>query len=233
MFSLVSSRYERASMIVTSNKPFSAWGEIFGDDMAATAMIDRLIHHAEILSLKGDSYRLRGKELSLSGARVEPRAGGGADEDRPGAETGIVVAGQGEDGHGYVLEDATLRGTPAQWAVAAIAAYRRHQADRIVGEVNKGGDMVGYTLATIDPRVPFASVWASRGKYTRAEPVSALYARRRCHHVGVFPSSRNNSRRGCPASARRTAWMRSCGPSPRSFSAGRPGALVRARYCAH
>ena len=62
MFSLVSARYERASMIVTSNKPFSGWGEIFGDDMAATAMIDRLIHHAEILSLKGDSYRLRGKE---------------------------------------------------------------------------------------------------------------------------------------------------------------------------
>jgi len=63
MFSLVSSRYERASMIVTSNKPFSSWGEIFGDDVVATAMIDRLVHHAEILSLKGDSYRLRGKEL--------------------------------------------------------------------------------------------------------------------------------------------------------------------------
>ena len=58
MFMLVSNRYERASMIVTSNKPFSAWGEIFGDDMAATAMIDRLIHHSEILCLKGDSYRL-------------------------------------------------------------------------------------------------------------------------------------------------------------------------------
>src|SRR5947208_4957798 len=63
MFSLVSNRYERPSMIVTSNKPFSKWGEIFGDDMAATAMIDRLIHHSEILSLKGDSYRLRGKDL--------------------------------------------------------------------------------------------------------------------------------------------------------------------------
>jgi hypothetical protein len=69
MFSLVSSRYERASMLVTSNKPFSAWGEIFGDDMAATAMIDRLIHHAEILSLKGDSYRLRGKDLDARPAR--------------------------------------------------------------------------------------------------------------------------------------------------------------------
>jgi DNA replication protein DnaC len=69
MFSLVSNRYERASMIVSSNKPFSAWGEILGDDMAATAMIDRLIHHAEILSLKGDSYRLRGKDLDARPAR--------------------------------------------------------------------------------------------------------------------------------------------------------------------
>ena len=63
MFSLVSARYERASMIVTANKPFSAWGEILGDDMAATAMIDRLIHHAEVISLKGDSYRLKDRDL--------------------------------------------------------------------------------------------------------------------------------------------------------------------------
>jgi len=63
MFSLVSARYERASLIVTSNKPFSAWGEIFGDEVVAAAMIDRLVHHAEILSLKGDSFRLRDKDL--------------------------------------------------------------------------------------------------------------------------------------------------------------------------
>ena len=63
MFMLVSRRYERASLIVTSNKPFSAWGEIFGDEVTAVAMIDRLVHHAEILSLKGDSYRLRDKDL--------------------------------------------------------------------------------------------------------------------------------------------------------------------------
>src|ERR687887_832678 len=69
MFSLVSSRYERASMIVTSNKPFSAWGEIFGDDMVAAAMIDRLVHHAEIVALKGDSYRLRDKDLAAPAAR--------------------------------------------------------------------------------------------------------------------------------------------------------------------
>jgi DNA replication protein DnaC len=69
MFSLVSARYERASMIVTSNKPFSAWGEIFGDEVTAAAMIDRLVHHAEILALKGDSYRLRDKDLGTPAAR--------------------------------------------------------------------------------------------------------------------------------------------------------------------
>ena len=77
MFMLVSRRYERASMIVTSNKPFSAWGEIFGDDMAATAMVDRLIHHAEILSLKGDCYRLKDRDLG-------PRPG------RQSVETGLT-----------------------------------------------------------------------------------------------------------------------------------------------
>lgn len=72
MFSLVSSRYERASMIVTSNKPFSAWGEIFGDDIVAAAMIDRLVHHAEILALKGDSYRLKDRDLARPPAARTP-----------------------------------------------------------------------------------------------------------------------------------------------------------------
>ena len=67
MFMLVSRRYERAAMIVTSNKPFSAWGEIFGDDVTAAAMIDRLVHHAEIVALKGDSYRLKDRNLAGPG----------------------------------------------------------------------------------------------------------------------------------------------------------------------
>ena len=66
MFMLVSCPYERTSLIVTSNKPFSAWGEIFGDEVTAVAMIDRLVHHAEILALKGDSYRLRDKDLGAT-----------------------------------------------------------------------------------------------------------------------------------------------------------------------
>jgi DNA replication protein DnaC len=62
-FQLVSARYERASLIVTSNKPFGRWGEVFGDDVVAAAMIDRLVHHATVIALKGDSYRLRGRDL--------------------------------------------------------------------------------------------------------------------------------------------------------------------------
>ena len=62
-FQLVSSRYERASLIVTSNKAFGRWGEVFGDDVVAAAMIDRLVHHADIVALKGDSYRLRNRDL--------------------------------------------------------------------------------------------------------------------------------------------------------------------------
>ena len=62
-FQLVSSRYERASLIVTSNKPFGRWGEVFGDEVAAAAMIDRLVRHADVIALKGDSYRLKNRDL--------------------------------------------------------------------------------------------------------------------------------------------------------------------------
>ncbi|MEZ5379666.1 MAG: IS21-like element helper ATPase IstB [Acidimicrobiales bacterium] len=66
-FQLVSARYERASVIVTSNKPFGRWGEVFGDPVVAAAMIDRLVHHAEIINLKGDSYRLKDRDLGRGG----------------------------------------------------------------------------------------------------------------------------------------------------------------------
>ena len=62
-FQLVSSRYERASLIVTSNKPFGRWGEVFGDDVVAAAMIDRLVHHPDVINLRGDSYRLKDRDL--------------------------------------------------------------------------------------------------------------------------------------------------------------------------
>lgn len=110
------------------------------------------------------------------------------------SETGIVVAGLGADGQGYVLDDLTVKASPAGWARQAIAGYNKFEADRIVGEVNNGGDMVENTIRTVrDERdrpigkdVPFKQVRASRGKQTRAEPVSALYEQGKVHHVGVF-----------------------------------------------
>lgn len=101
-------------------------------------------------------------------------------------ETGIIVAGIDSQGHGYVLEDASLRASPDGWATAAIDAYARWEADLIVAESNQGGDMVENTLRMVNTSVPVALVRATRGKYTRAEPVSTLYAQGRVHHVGVF-----------------------------------------------
>lgn len=73
-FQLVSSRYERASLIVTSNKPFGRWGEVFGDDVVAAAMIDRLVHHAEVVALKGDSYRIKDRDLGrVPGSSTEEK----------------------------------------------------------------------------------------------------------------------------------------------------------------
>jgi phage terminase large subunit-like protein len=102
-------------------------------------------------------------------------------------ETGIIVAGRDDRGHGWVLEDLSGRYEPAGWARAAINAYYRHNADRIVAEVNQGGDLVENTLRTIDPNVSFTAVHASRGKYVRAEPVASLYEQGRVHHCGAFP----------------------------------------------
>ena len=100
---------------------------------------------------------------------------------------GIVVAGLGEDNRGYVLADRTLQGREAAaWARAAITAWRDFNADRIVAEVNQGGDLVVAVIRQIDNSVPLTKVRATRGKYVRAEPIAALYAEGRVVHVGHF-----------------------------------------------
>jgi phage terminase large subunit-like protein len=101
-------------------------------------------------------------------------------------ETGIIVAGLGEDGHGYILEDLSGRYSPRQWAQKTVAAFCRYKADRIVAEVNQGGDMVTAVLKTCDPHIPVKTVRASRGKYARAEPVAALDEAGQVHHAGVL-----------------------------------------------
>jgi predicted phage terminase large subunit-like protein len=122
-------------------------------------------------------------ELTRIVVAIDPAATSGEDAD----ETGVVVVGQDKDGQGYVLADCSGRYTPIEWARIAISAYRTHHADRIVAERNNGGDMVEATLRMVDQNVPVTTVWASRGKVTRAEPISALYEQGRMHHVGTFP----------------------------------------------
>ena len=101
---------------------------------------------------------------------------------------GIVVADLGVDGRGYVIGDRTIQGRePAVWAHAAVAAYHDYRADRIVVETNQGGDLVVQVFRTVERDLPVKKVYASRGKYLRAEPISVLYAQGRVAHVGEFP----------------------------------------------
>lgn len=98
---------------------------------------------------------------------------------------GIVAAGLDAAGHAYILKDASEgQLSPTAWANKAIGLYKRLQADFVLAEVNQGGEMVTTILANIDPSVPVRTVHASRGKYLRAEPVSALYEQGRVRHVG-------------------------------------------------
>jgi phage terminase large subunit-like protein len=102
-------------------------------------------------------------------------------------ETGIVVAACDDQGHFYVSADLSGRYAPHEWAEKAISAYRQYNGDRIVAEINAGGAMVEATIRNIDHDVPIKTVHASRGKVTRAEPISALYEQGRVHHIGSFP----------------------------------------------
>jgi phage terminase large subunit-like protein len=100
--------------------------------------------------------------------------------------TGIVVVGCDEKGHGYVLADRSMKGTPDQCMREAARTYHEFHADTIVAEVNNGGDYIGSVLKHVDPFVPIKVVRASRGKEIRAEPTAALYEQGRIHHVGMF-----------------------------------------------
>ncbi|WP_050759271.1 DNA-packaging protein [Pseudooceanicola batsensis] len=116
---------------------------------------------------------------------VDPPVTGHAGSDECGiVVAGIVSRGDPGDWKAYVLEDATVHAaTPVQWAEAAIAALHRHGGDRIVAEVNQGGDLVEAVMRQVDPLVPLKKVHAARGKAARAEPVAALYEQGRVHHL--------------------------------------------------
>ena len=111
-------------------------------------------------------------------------------------ETGIVAVGikygiAGADDHFYVLEDGSKRGSPSEWAKAALELYYYYSADRIIGEVNNGGDLIEAVIRNEDSNVSFRAVRATRGKILRAEPVAALYEQGRVHHAGYFAQLEN------------------------------------------
>jgi phage terminase large subunit-like protein len=115
---------------------------------------------------------------------VDPPAASGAHSC-----CGIVVAGLDALGRAVVLADCSVEGaSPAAWAGAVVKAYRRFDADRVVAEINQGGDMVSAMLRSIDQNLPVTTVRATRGKFLRAEPVAALYEQGRVSHAGRFPA---------------------------------------------
>jgi phage terminase large subunit-like protein len=119
------------------------------------------------------------KTLARVVVSIDPAITSNAESDM----TGMIVAGIDLNGCSYILEDATDRYTPEGWATKAIDLYHQYEADKIVAERNQGGDMVKHTLQTVNETVPIKLVHASRGKFARAEPVSALYERGKVKHL--------------------------------------------------
>lgn len=121
-------------------------------------------------------------ELKRIVVAVDPSVQG----EGTGDACGIVVAGIGMDGHGYVLEDRTLNGSPLEWARAAVAAYNLHKADALIAEANNGGALVQVNIERLQGAPSVKLIHASRGKQTRAEPIANLDQQGRIHHVGVL-----------------------------------------------
>lgn len=123
-------------------------------------------------------------ELHRIAVAIDPAVTSGEESD----ETGIMMGGKGVDGHAYILADASGRFTPLDWARRALWLYKSNGADRIVAEVNNGGDMVESTIRTTPEgqSASYKAVHASRGKRVRAEPIAALYEQHKIHHVGAF-----------------------------------------------
>lgn len=135
-----------------------------------------------------EQYRVErlpsGIDVVRTGVAIDPAVTAKKNSD----ETGIVAGIKGDDDHLYIVEDASVsQASPNTWGRKGVAVYNRWEADRIIGEVNNGGDMVETIIRNIEPNISYKEVRASKGKYARAEPVANLYERGLVHHVGMFP----------------------------------------------
>jgi phage terminase large subunit-like protein len=150
----------------------------------------RRFFHGEFSSDSEDALwrrpYIKRAELPKDMARIVVAIDPATTNDAGSDETGIICAAVTGGGKGYVLEDESGRYRPEEWARRAISLFDQYSADRIVAEVNQGGDMVEAVLRAQRPDIPFTKVHASRGKVTRAEPIAALYERGKVSHVGEF-----------------------------------------------
>jgi len=135
-----------------------------------------------------ETYRTLGDlpDMQRVVVAVDPSGSGDVDNLQNDA-IGIVVAGLGVDGNGYLIEDLTVKAGPSTWGNVVTTAYERHLADCIVGEQNYGGAMVEHVIQTARRRTPYKKVTATRGKVVRAEPVAALADKGKIRHAGFFP----------------------------------------------
>jgi len=171
--------------------------------------------NAEILSeIEGALWTLRmidrdrvktHPDLVKLAVAIDPSVTSNKDSD----ECGIIMGGMAADGQIYIKEDLSDIMTPLVWAGKAVDTYHRVKADRILAETNNGGDLVETVIHQIDHNAAYESVWASRGKVTRAEPVQALYEQRRVHHVGSLPKLEDEM----------TTWTPKDGKSPNRIDA--------------
>lgn len=165
-------------------------------DLYEGTRVGRQEVHAELLTdVEGalfstrhfDEGRLRAVPSGVELVRVVVAVDPPATSSERSNLCGISVVGKGSDDHAYVLADYSMaQAKPEEWARRAVWAFYAHEADRIVAEVNNGGEMVESVVRAIQPDVPYKAVHATRGKVVRAEPVSAIYEQGRAHHVGMF-----------------------------------------------
>lgn len=163
-------------------------GEMLDDNPHALWRRDWIDRDRLVAILKDDGMLDLNKSVLKDASVVRIVVGLDPSATSMGDEAGIVVAAKDnrQPAHYYVLDDLSIQGSPETWAKRAVTALHKHDADRIIYESNMGGEMIPAVLKIIDPLVRLQSVYASRGKAIRAEPISALYEQGRVHHIGTF-----------------------------------------------
>ena len=170
---------EELNQLPTKQRNRFLYGQ-FADDADGALWTEELLHQQRVLD---DSDVPEWLRIVIA---VDP-SGSSGPEDTRSDEIGIIVVALGADNNAYLLEDLSGRYSPETWGQITAEAFTRHNADKVVGESNFGGDMVRAVVHAANPDVPFALVTASRGKVVRAEPVAALYEMGKVFHVGHFP----------------------------------------------